>query len=654
VLLSGLVAWSYWQYRLPGYDQVFIWPILGLAQGSLILAQDRAFFAQRAALNSLLLVIVAACDWTSPIAFVYQIIVSCAVMILPAMLVRRMTGGKLIDSYPDFLKFTVLTAAVAAVAALPTLVHAHRLSSVPWPVQWAFGLLDIMMNIFLFVPLYVCLVKDRQTREYFRSLKWIELLVVLAAMGVLSFYAYGVKEFVLSINFMLLPIYIFVAMRHGLFGSSMAIILMTLIALRAAYAEPIGYLHNATRMAEVNLMMVFGFINAFVMYSMAVIGRQGRLYQERLVAAQEAMAREQKRELVDRMAGGIAHDVNNLLMVVSGYSELLAAKVTDDAEARKCKEEVMWAVDRAKVLLSRVVQFGKDAPAHKETVRLVSLVDAFCALAKRMLGNEYRIVFRSDEEDDLVSVDRRQIEQVLLNLLVNAKDAMPGGGAITLSVCRERWRGEEHLVCVVRDTGSGIPDALKEKVFDAFYSTKKERGTGLGLATSRSIMQRHGGTLFARDATGGGAEFVMVFKGFEKEKTVAVAKKSVVVENVAAQGRHILVVDDNESVRETLAMMLEAKGFEVDQCSNGIDAIRMVADDPIRYAVIVCDIKMPGESGPGTIAKIRSFAPQVPCVFMTGWTDVDLHEITDQVLTKPFAAEDLYRAVVTAMAKGDV
>jgi len=513
VLQVALAAWSAWQYRLDGYDQVFIWPLIGLMQGALIVATDRRMFVERCILNAVIMAGVAISDFSAWWAFGYQIITVLAAVTVPAVIVRsRLGGARILESYAGFLRFTFLTFVVAALAAVPTVARSQMISSVSWQIQWTFGFLDVLMNIFLFAPLYVCLAHDRQTKDYFSSKKWIELLVVLAVIGGISYFAYGVKAFVIPVNFVLLPIYIFIAMRHGLFGASLAIIVMTLIALAAAYTEPMGYLHNQVRTNEVNLMMVFGFVNAFVMFSMAVIGRQENNARIKLAEAQEKMAGQQKRELVDRMADGIAHDVNNLLVVVGGYSEMLAARVPDDEEAQKSKNEIFWAIDRVKVLLSRVSLLGKEVPALKEVLPLGALVEDFTALAGRMLGEGYRVSARHFFRNDTVCVDKRQIEQVLLNLFVNAKEAMPIGGEIVVTVEDQTIRGETFLACSVRDHGTGVSDELKEKIFEPFFTQNKSGGTGLGLTTSRTIMRRHDGDLFVRDGIGGGAEFVMLFR----------------------------------------------------------------------------------------------------------------------------------------------
>ena len=366
------------------------------------------------------------------------------------------------------------------------------------------------------------------------------------------------------------------------------------------------------------------------------------------------IAQSQKLEAIGRLSAGVAHDFNNLLTVVNGYSELLMADERLDAECRDLVGEISAAGERAGRLTAQLLAFSRQQVMREEAVDLESLVGNISSMLARLIGEDVRLVTRIVPGLWPITADPGQIEQVLVNLTVNARDAMPRGGQLTIECNNvdvpEGQESRAHLEAgawvrlEVRDTGSGMDEATLERIFEPFFTTKEPgRGTGLGLATVYGIVQQSGGVIRVSSDLGKGSVFEIFFP------SPIEAPRRAVVEAITSQPRGnegILVVEDDESVRVLIVSALRRFGYGVVAAESAEDALRLLPTLPLSVRLLVTDVVMPGMSGRELSERVRDRRPDIGVLFVSGYTDDAVlrrgiaHGDMD-ILAKPFTPTDL-------------
>jgi PAS domain S-box-containing protein len=367
----------------------------------------------------------------------------------------------------------------------------------------------------------------------------------------------------------------------------------------------------------------------------------------------------QKMEAVGQLAGGIAHDFNNLLTVIAGYADRLLDRAEDDTtrlEVRQIRE----ASDRATSLIGQLLAFSRRAPERVELVDPNSLVRELEGMIARLIGEEITITVRTSPGLDVVKVDRRQLEQVVLNLVVNARDAMPNGGEIRIETApveidedtaRERGvAAGPYVMLIVSDTGTGMSEETLGRAFEPFFTTKPQgKGTGLGLSTAYGIIEAVGGYITIESELGRGTD-------------VAVRLPSVAMHSEAADDSSagpgslatILLVEDESAVRGLARVILEEAGYEVVEARGGQEALALVARLGSRIDLLLTDVVMPEVGGPEIAARLRGRRPDLRVVFMSGYADSALYrrglaESDAVMLRKPFTPETLVGKVQEAL-----
>jgi PAS domain S-box-containing protein len=393
-------------------------------------------------------------------------------------------------------------------------------------------------------------------------------------------------------------------------------------------------------------------------------GRRRFIVNSRDVTERDELERKllhaQKLESVGRLAGGIAHDFNNMLTVIMSNTSFAQEAVATDHPARSELDSVLDAARRAARLTAQLLAFSRQQHVTLQDIELSEHTRGMLQMLQRLVGEDVEVIADLAPELPPVRADVGQMEQVLANLVVNARDAMPRGGTLrirTFPRCfatAETRGGEEIMpgtyVCVsVSDTGLGISPEVRAHLFEPFFTTKERgKGTGLGLATSYGIARRHNGHIWCEDAGGadGGATFVVAWPSADREQAAIEPPPRLPL----SRGRErVLLVEDDQLVRASTCRILERYGYEVETAENGEDALEMLArgEPP---AVVVSDVVMPRLDGPGLAAKLRAGDRELPIVFVSGYSDgyaaasAPTRRNTRYV-AKPYAPEDLLGAI---------
>jgi nitrogen-specific signal transduction histidine kinase/CheY-like chemotaxis protein len=374
----------------------------------------------------------------------------------------------------------------------------------------------------------------------------------------------------------------------------------------------------------------------------------------------------QKMEAVGQLAGGIAHDFNNLLTAILGSTELLLADTAAEDPRRDDVQEIGRAAHRASALVRQLLAFSRKQVMQPRLVNLNAIVREMGGMLRRLVGE--RITLRLDLDPGLgdVTADPGQLEQVIANLGVNARDAMPDGGTLTIAtanVTRVGLTGPSDegipagplVVLIVKDTGIGMDEHVLAHLFEPFFTTKElGRGTGLGLATVYGIVRQSGGQIQVSSRPGEGSTFTAYFPRVEEPERARHATPGA-PPPVPGGTETVLVVEDEEAVRHLVCRVLRAKGYRVLDAPNAESALLLAGSTPAPIDLLVTDMVMPGMGGTTLAAELMAVRPAMRVLFITGYAPeaVDRRgQLPDAggLLEKPFSADELARRVREILA----
>ena len=368
----------------------------------------------------------------------------------------------------------------------------------------------------------------------------------------------------------------------------------------------------------------------------------------------------QKMEAVGRLAGGVAHDFNNLLTAIIGYAQLAEARLAPDHKARQDVREIMSASERAAMLTRQLLAFSRKEVVQVRVLDLGALVKDMAKMLRRLVGEEIQMKVRTEESLGAVQADLGQLEQVLLNLVVNARDAMPNGGRLTIETenveISEEYAGERiaaqpgaYVLLAVSDTGTGMDEETKSRIFEPFFTTKgPDHGTGLGLATVYGIVQQSGGAIQVYSDLGRGTTFKIYLP---RATGVAETFRGTESLDQAPRGTEtVLLAEDQDFVAAVVRGTLQSCGYQVLEARNGEEALRMWDEHGSAIDLIITDVVMPIMNGPEFVRRARETASKIKVVFMSGYTEHGFSaqgEMAsgDGFLQKPFAPSALARKV---------
>ena len=365
----------------------------------------------------------------------------------------------------------------------------------------------------------------------------------------------------------------------------------------------------------------------------------------------------QKMEVIGQLAGGVAHDFNNILSVIMCYSEVILRELDSDSPLRKYAEEIQEASQRAAGLTRQLLVFSRKETVQPVVLDLNEVVQDLDKMLRRLIDENIEMTIVPGEQVGRIKADPGYVGQVLMNLVVNARDAMPNGGKLTIAtnnVTLDENYARTHAGAIpgdyvmlsVSDTGTGMTDEVKAHLFEAFFTTKPSgKGTGLGLATCQTIVQQSGGHIDVDSEVGNGTTFKIYFP--RVEQPLDVVAKPIQTGPLPRGTETLLVVEDDPSVRHLARRVLEGQGYEVLSASNGQDALHVARErkgSPIR--LVVTDVVMPLMSGKVMAEWLKTTYPDLKVLFTSGYTDgaITHHGVLEagvEFLPKPYTPANL-------------
>ncbi|MCI0471113.1 MAG: PAS domain S-box protein [Candidatus Aminicenantes bacterium] len=371
----------------------------------------------------------------------------------------------------------------------------------------------------------------------------------------------------------------------------------------------------------------------------------------------------QKMEAVGRLAGGIAHDFNNLLMAISGHTELILMKMKKNDPLLRRIEEIKKAGERAASLTRQLLAFSRKQVLKPEILELNKLVSSIENMLKRLIGEDITFMLSFNQELNKIKGDAGQIDQIILNLVINARDAMPGGGALIIET--ENVSIDEQFcklvpdaqpgkfVCLsISDSGIGMDQQLTQRIFDPFFTTK-ESGTGLGLSVVYGIVKQHGGWIKVYSAPGIGSNFQVFFPAVTSEVQDDI-EEEIPPAQLRGHGERILLVEDEESVRHVTIEALTVNGYDVTDVSSAAEALDVFEKNKNKFDLAFCDIVLPDQTGLQLADILKKLNPNLKIVLTSGypgqksqWSDISKKGFA--FIQKPFTLKLLLHAVKNAL-----
>ncbi|MEW6052076.1 MAG: PAS domain S-box protein [Candidatus Zixiibacteriota bacterium] len=377
------------------------------------------------------------------------------------------------------------------------------------------------------------------------------------------------------------------------------------------------------------------------------------------VALEQMLAQSQKMEAVGRLAGGVAHDFNNLLTVIAGYSDILVRKLQADERLQGDAVEIKKAADRATALTRQLLAFSRRQVGQRQTINLNTLITDMNKMLKRLIGENIEMDLRIEADQAVVLADPGQIEQVVMNLVVNARDAMPEGGRLRLATTNQTLseertigrfvlRAGSYVTLQVSDNGAGMNEETLTHIFEPFFTTKQVgQGTGLGLATIYGIVKQMEGGIEVTSEPGLGTTFTIFLPRSDKPGEPVSVDNS---KPAAAKGETILLVEDEEIVRSLVSKMLKDLDYQVVTCESPEIALEYAFDLTRGIDLLLSDVIMPKLDGRQLAEQFRAIRPQTKILFMSGYQDTILSEeflaaIGAGIITKPFSRDTVARKI---------
>lgn len=375
---------------------------------------------------------------------------------------------------------------------------------------------------------------------------------------------------------------------------------------------------------------------------------------------EDQLRQSQRLEVVGKLAGGVAHDFNNMLTAIVGYSQFALSRLASDDPVRKYVEEIKKAGDRAASLTRQLLAFSRKQILQPKTLNLNAVVTDMEKLLRRLIGEDIQLVTVLGENLGLIKVDPGQIEQVIMNLAVNARDAMPEGGKLTIETMNVELsetyarhyldvKAGPYVMLAVSDTGIGMEESVRAHVFEPFFTTKElGKGTGLGLATVFGIIKQSEGHIWVYSEPGMGTTFKIYLPQIEASSESVLLKPSPA--QISRGSETILLVEDEEIVRKMIAETFHANGYNILEASRGDQAIQICEQYDGRIHLLVTDVVMPGMNGRDLAERLISMRSDMKVVFISGYTDrgvIDsgILDGNSAFLQKPFTPEGLSRKV---------
>lgn len=374
--------------------------------------------------------------------------------------------------------------------------------------------------------------------------------------------------------------------------------------------------------------------------------------------AEERLNQAQKMQALGKLAGGLAHDFNNILNVIVGYAQLLQEQSNRPEKVREDATEVLKAAQRATSLTRQLLAFSRKQIVQPETVELNAVLHGISKMLRRLIREDIQICTHLATDVPPITADVGQMEQLVVNLAINAQDAMPAGGRLTIATSRANLSDAHarslnltagpHAVLTVSDNGHGMTPDTQARVFEPFFTTKEPgKGTGLGLATVHAVVMQSRGHISVSSQLGVGTSFIIYFP--ESTTSAAAMKYVPLPRRMLTAAETILLVEDEQGLRRLMKELLRGEGYTVLEGADGPSAIQTSRTHPGPIHLLLTDMVMPNMNGRQLAVQLIQQRPALKVLYMTGYADSDEPE-NGSVLEKPFMPETLLRAIQEVLA----
>jgi len=441
-------------------------------------------------------------------------------------------------------------------------------------------------------------------------------------------------------------------------GPQMVHIIATMTVTLAFLALSKYVFHSDLRPGEIVLFVA-------LMWALAVVFDRSQtekvVAQNALPQSGKLLEQSQKMEAIGRLAGGVAHDFNNLLAVIIGYSDLLLESLGSSDLNRAKVEQIKQAASSAASLTRQLLTFSRQQVIQPVVLDINQTVSNTEKMLRRLIKENIEFTVELDHNLDRVTADPGQIEQIVLNLVVNARDAMPNGGKLRIQTRNVRLEGDpgahvpsgRFILLEVTDTGTGMDQHTQAHIFEPFFTTKAVgEGSGLGLATVYAIVKQSNGHIEVQSTLGQGSSFKIYLSATKQAGADHESGKETA--RLAFSGATVLVVEDAQPLRDVICETLRASGCTVLSARDGQEALRMVGERKSAFDLLLTDVIMPGMNGPALAKEVRSLRPQTKILYMTGYSGefIQADMLTPGVsfIQKPFTSVDLERKIGKMLA----
>ena len=635
-----------------------LWPAGGVALATLTLTRHRMW--------PMLLVLIAGIEISIPYLLADAEVVAIATLanviepLIGAALLRWFVGPRVdVSRMRDALGLVILAGVIApAIAAVPGATKFVGVeSSIPfaaaWQVWWFGGALGVVV-----VAPVILSWANRPRVEAISKRRIAELVllgVLVVAAGTLVLGA-PPKPFrsILDFPFVTFPLLIWATLR---FDTRVVTSASMLVAFFTVWNATLGrgpFMMIIAESVQANILAIEAFIATEVLsalfLSAALADR--RRAEEARAALQAQVAEAQKLELVARLAGSVAHDFNNDLTIMMSWTDYLESRADGNKEVDRAVSQISRAAHRAASITSQLLSFGRTPPGPKQTVNVADLTPAWSTLLRPLFHGPRRIEISAEDDVGYVRADPHQLEQVLLNLAINARDAMPKGGVLSIRATRLARASDGRsmpMICIsVADDGEGMPQPVLDQIFQPFFTTKQDgRGTGLGLPSVQRIVDHLGGRIEVESAPGEGTTFRLYLPAVSEPKVHPEALAA----TMANATETVLVVDDDDDVRDAVVLALESGGYTVLRATEGTEALEVIERNADTIELVITDLNMPVRGGAELIDDLAKAHPNLPVVVVSGYSSSENTDLPPEVLfvPKPFSTKMLLACVRQAL-----
>lgn len=655
-LIAILVGYAF--YLTPDSIST-LWPASGVALATLTLTRYRVW----PAVVLVLMIIEMVVPWLLSDADILSFMSpsNVAEPVVGAFLLRWTLGPRVdVSRFRHAVGLVIMAAIIGpALVALPgayqvTLAEPDIDFLSAWQVWW-FG---SALGVAVVAPVILSWA-DRHRRTLVPRDRVPELLVLLGAIVAVGVWVFGAEprpfRSILDLPFVAFPLLIWITLRFDIRIVTSASLLIAFFS--AGYAAQFRgpFMMVIAETVQANILAIQAFIATSVLSALflsAALADRKRAAEERAVLRAQ-VAEGQKLELVARLAGSVAHDFNNDLTIMMSWADYLEGAARENPDVERAVSQISRAAKRAASITSQLLSFGRTAPGPKQTVSIIDVTPAWRNLLRPLFHGSRRLEVSADPDVGYVRADPHQLEQILLNLAINARDAMENGGTLRIRASRVASIADDHAqgasVCItVRDDGEGMSPDVLDRIFDPFFTTKTDgRGTGLGLPSVQRIVEGLGGRIEVDSNVGHGTTFRLYLPPVDPP-AVRDAQPS---HQARRASETVLVVDDDDDVRDAVVLALESGGYTVLRAADGSEALEVIGAHADIVDLVVTDLNMPKGGGEALIDALGTKHPNLPVVVVSGYSSSDGAEIPDEVLfvPKPFSSRVLLSYVREAL-----